>query len=473
MNRSILIVICDFLLVSLLAFSNVDVNNIAQEGKTQAFGVQVQKTNAASAGNDLTAVMKLALEEEKKQREQLRAELNQTRREIGEREARVQNLQQQVQSREEQAQQLQQQQAALAQQFAAAQTNIQALNQRLQHTSTEALLTKEQLAAMEAEAKKRSEEAAALQRQLQDLANSNQMVLSERQRLANQLQLAESERRFATEQAAMMAEQVKSEREEKAKLAEGFRALATHSVQLAQEIRENRALAPNTIFNDFVSNRVEARIYASKSGIFGTESTKRRETETVLVTSGTNTYALCHVQDTPLTLWDPGTDWEQLTGTLARDFAQVPIQSLSFSFRDPRIVWMPVRAEDAKTLGCKVYRTSGDPFKFQDAVLVGGDGTYYGECKFQIDPTAPDYVRLDNSFIKGLFGKFNPSRGDLVFSKTGELLGIMANNTYCMVMRSFNPGATIQFGNDVRAQRTGQILAGLYSQVYSLPSKLQ
>ncbi len=473
MNRSILIVICDFLLVSLLAFSNVDVNNISQEGKAQAFGVQVTKTNQASAGGDLTAVMKLALEEEQKQREQLRAELTRTQQQIGEREARVQNLQQQVQQREEQAQQLQQQQVTLAQQFATAQTNIQSLNQRLQHTSTEALLTKEQLAAMEVEAKKRSEEATALQRQLEDLARSNQMVLNDRQQLATQLRVAEVEQRHSAQQVALMAEQVKAEREEKAKLFEGVKALATNSVQLAQEIRENRPLAPNTIFNDFVSNRVEAHINASRSGFFGNESTKRRDTETVLVTDGTNTYALCHVQDTPLTLWDPGTDWEGLAGTLTHHTAQVPIQWLAFSSHDPRIVWMPVTADDARKLGSKVYRTSSDPYKFQDAVLVGGDGSYYGECKFQMDLSTPEYVKLDNNFIKGLFGKFNPSRGDLVFSKTGELLGIMANNTYCFVARDFRPGATIRFGSDVRAQRTGELLSSLYAQVYQMPSKLQ
>jgi hypothetical protein len=473
MNRSILIVICDFLLVSLLAFSSVDVNKVAQEGRTQAFGVQMATTNQPSVGNDLTTVMKLALEDEQKQREQLRTELTKTRQEIGERETRVQNLQQQLQVHEQQAQQLQQEQASLTQQFTAAQANIQALDQRLKSASTEALLSKEQIEAMKAEAQKRSEDAAALQRQLAELAQSNQMVLGEKQQLTGRLQLAELERRHAFEQVEHMSEEVKTEREEKAKLAEGVKALASNSGQLAQEIRENRPLAPNTIFNDFVSNRVAAAISASRPGIFGSETSKRRATETVLVTDGTNTFALCHVQDTPLTLWDPGTDWAGLAGTLGHGAAQVSIQSLSFGFRDPRVVWIPVSAENAKTLGCKIYRTSSDPYKFQDAVLVGGQEGYYGECRFQMDLSTPDYVKLDNNFLKGLFGKFNPSRGDLVFSKTGELIGIMANSTYCMVMRSFDPGATIHFGEDVRAQHTGQILSGLYAQVFQMPSRLQ
>jgi hypothetical protein len=152
---------------------------------------------------------------------------------------------------------------------------------------------------------------------------------------------------------------------------------------------------------------------------------------------------------------------------------QVLIRSLSFNFRDPRVVWMPVSDADVKALGIEVYRTSSDPFKFQDAVLVGANEGYYGECRFQIDLTTPDYVKLDNSFLKGLFGKFNPSRGDLVFSKTGELLGIMVNGSYCMMIRNFDAGATLRFGNDVRAQRTGEVLSALYGQVMQMPMKLQ
>ena len=82
-------------------------------------------------------------------------------------------------------------------------------------------------------------------------------------------------------------------------------------------------------------------------------------------------------------------------------------------------------------------------------------------------------MKLDRSVLKGLFGKFNPSQGDLVFSRTGDLLGIMANNTYCMMIRNFESTATIQFGNDVRAQQTGETLSRLHFFVAQLPAKLQ
>jgi hypothetical protein len=450
MNRSILIVICDFLLLSLLTFST-DLSKMAGENEGAQPGVKVDVAPKPSdtGGKDLAAVMKLALNEEQKNREQLQAELAKVR------------------------EAAQKQQADLQQQFAAAQANIQILDQKLQSSSAEALMSKEKLAAMEAEVKKESDLAAALQQQLAQLAKNNQIAQDEKQKLAGQLQLAQVEERAATERAALMQQQVEAERAEKAQLAEGFKALATNSGALTQEIRENRALAPNTIFSDFVTNRVQARLLASRSGLFGMDASKSKTAETVLVTDGAKIYALCHVQDTPLTLWDPGTDWAGLDGTLVHNQAQVPIHSLSFHLQDPRVVFMPVTQSEARQLGCKVYPISSDPYKFQDAVLVGAQEGYYGQCSFQMDLNTPQYVKLDRNLLKGLFGKFNPSRGDLVFSRTGELLGIMANSTYCLMLHDFTATATFQFGPDVRAQRTGDALSRLYSYVFNLPLKLK
>jgi len=488
MNRSILIVICDFLLVSLLAFSTVDINKVAQSNAPRQLNMQINTKQAPDTSNkDLAAVMRLALDEERKNREQLVGELVKSRESIGEREKQTQNLQQQLQAKEQENARLQQAQAELTrtqtelqrkqtevqQQFAAAETNLQSLTQKLQSSSAEALLSKEKLAAMEAEIKKKAEESAALKQEMDALSKSNQVVLGEKQKLAGALQVAEVEKKHATEQAAKMEQEVKYEREEKAKLAEGVKALASKSGELAQEVRVSRPLAPNTIFNDFITNRVQARFNASRSGLLGIESNKKRDTETVLVSDGTNTFAMCHVQDTPLTLWDPGTEWESLTGTLAHNTEQIPIRSLSFSLKDPRLVLIPVNKAEATQLGAKVYRTSPDPFKFQDAVLVWAREGYYGECRFQIDLSTPEYVKLDNSFLKGLFGKFNPSRGDLVFSKNGELLGIMANSSYCLMIRNFYTAASFQFSQDVRQQHTGATLSLLYSRVLGLPFKVQ
>ena len=475
MNRSILIVICDFLLVSLLYFSDIS----RTEESSQQTAQPVMATNQADTGKDLTVVMKQALEEERKNRDQLLGELSRTRQAavqehtlLGEQEQKVQTYQQQLQLREQEAQQLQQQQANLQTQFLLAQTNVQALNQQLQGTSAEALMSREKLAAMEAEMRKQMEQAASLQKQITQLSQSNQVVLNEKQQLNTQLQVAQAEKRSATQLAERMQDEVKVERAEKAKLAEGVAVLANQSGQLAKEVRENRPLAPNTIFSEFSTNQVEARFDAVRPGFLG-ESSRHKETQTVLVSDGTNTFALCHVQDTPLSLSSQGSDWEGLTGTLSHESTAFAISNVTFCWPDPRIVLIPVTQAQVKQLGCKVYHVSPDPYKFQDAVLVGAREGYYGQCKFELDLSTPEYLKLDRSFLRGLFGKFNPSRGDLVFTDQGELLGMMANSTYCLMLRSFDSAATFRCGPDVRAQHTGDTLARLYSMVSGLPYKLQ
>jgi hypothetical protein len=464
MNRSILIVICDFLLLSLLTFST-DLSKMAgeNEGSAATAKVDVMPKTGDNNAKDLAAVMQQALGEEQKNREQLQAELTK---------AHEASRQQQEQF-DQQAKELQQKQSNLEQQYATAQASIRVLNQKLQSSAAETLMTREQLAAKEAEIQKQADLAAALQKQLDQLAKNNQMAQDEKQKLAGQLQVAEVEKQAAAEKATLMQQQVQAERAQNTRLAEGFKALATNSGALTQEIRENRALAPNTIFSEFVTNRVWTRFLASRSGFLGINSNSRKETETVLVTDGTHVFALCHVQDTPLTLCDSGTDWDVLTGTLDHNAAQVPIHSLSFHIQDPRVVFMPVTKSEAAQLGCKVYSISSDPYKFQDAVVIGARGDYYGESSFQIDLNTPAYVKLDRNLLKGLFGKFNPSRGDLVFSRTGELMGIMANDTYCLVLHDFASDVSFTFGPDIRARHTGEDLSRLYGYVFNLPPKLR
>lgn len=483
MNKSILIVICDFLLVSLLAFSTIDINKVSEGGSPQ-FAKQEVVTNQperVDTGKDLAAVMNMALTEERKKQDQMAADLAKARQNANQKEQQAKNLQQALQAKEQalqtkeqEATLLLQQRTGLQQQYSAAQTNIQALNQQLENSSTEVVLSHERLAAMEADLRKQAMEASKLQERLAQLARSNQTALTEKQKLSYQLQLAEVEKRSAAEQAAHMQEEVKIERQEKAKLAEDVKVLANKSGQLAQEIHENRPLAANMIFNEFLTNRVKAQFHAARAGALGLGTAYRdKDTETVLVTDGTNFFALCHVADTPLAFANPGTDWTGLTGTLGRGSVKFPIRSLAFSWPDPRVILIPMTAAEAHSLGCKIYRISPDPYKFQDAVLIGAKNGYYGECRFQIDLSTPDYVKLDNSFLKGLFGKFNPSRGDLVFSKTGELLGVMANNSYCTMIHSFDSVGNLKFGPDVRTEHTGDTLSRLYSMVFEMPGKLQ
>ncbi len=271
MNRSILIVICDFLLVSLLAFSTIDITKLTKPGGAPVLTLN-QATNRVTSRQDLGSVMSLALQEERKNRDALLSELSRTRQTVSQREEEMQNVQSQLRAKEEQTAHLQSEETNLQGQFAAAQANIETLNQRLHDTTVESVISKEQRAAMEAEARKQTEKEQELQRQLAELQRNNENIMAERGALANQLQMSEASNRMAIGQVSQLQEEVSAQRQVNAKLADGVKALATNSSDLAREIRENRALAPNEIYDDLVTNRLLASFYGLKSGAFGESS---------------------------------------------------------------------------------------------------------------------------------------------------------------------------------------------------------
>ena len=473
MNRSILIVICDFLLVSLLAFSTVDINKVSQpqNGAPRLAGADMP-TNQVTGSQDLGNAMRVALEQEHKVHDALLVELQQSRLSVSQRDQQLQNIQAQLQSKDQQAAHLQEQETNLIHEMANAKSNIALLNDQLRTAAEESLLSKAERDVVEAEARKQLEKATAMEHQLSQLQQSNQVMQAERANLATQLQISEAAHQAAVAQMGQLQGEVKVQQQINAKLADGVQALAAKSSELAQEFHESNPLGPNEIFQQLVTNRLMASFYGMKSGVFGTD-TKYKQTQIVLATDGTNTFALCHLQDTPLTLWSPGAKWEDLSGTLAYASGVYQIETVSFSAQDPRVVMIPIPPPQAKALGCRVYKLVRDPFRFQDVVVAGTRENYYGVCKFQIDLDTPKYVKMDRNSLRGLFGKFNPSSGDLVFSQSGDLLGIMVNNNYCLLVRGFDPGETLHFGPQGHNQPTAETLSSLYAVVSQLPYKLQ
>jgi hypothetical protein len=256
-------------------------------------------------------------------------------------------------------------------------------------------------------------------------------------------------------------------------LAQGVGDLAEQSGALSREIRENRPVNANVLFNDFLINRVKTSFTAYRKSFLG-PITRTKDARTVFITDGTQIYALLHIDDTPFSLSEKGADWEKFTAEFSRPPAyRTAAERLDFLSLDPRVVVLPVTAAQAAALGVKVYQTALEPFKFPEAVLISGGGTGYGAVSFKLDASQPGYVSVDNRLVTRLFGEFAPSRGDLVFSQTGELLGIMVSGSYCVIVNNVLPTKSIRTGEDVKAQGTGQTLDELSARYRRLPFKVQ
>jgi hypothetical protein len=464
MNKTLLLIICDFLLLNLLALTRWEK---AEPPRQQQPPVPAASSGApaTSKDQDLVDVMKLSLEDERSQREQLSQQL--------------QSAQSTLQQREQNLAQLQSEKTQLSSSLTETQKSATELAQKVEMASRDAAVSKERLAQMQKDLEQRQAEAERQKQQLADLEKQHQEATQKIESLNVAVKVAEQEKQMLRETADTLKTQVQAERQERLKvqesnvqLAQGVGQLAEKSTQLTQEIRENRPINANTLFNDFLANRVQTTFTTYRSGFLGAVN-RSKEAQTILVTDGKQTYALMHVDDTPFAIREASADLEKVNATYSKGTYKGPAPEIDFLAVDPRIVALPVDAAQASAIGAKVYQTALDPFKFPDAVLISNGGSGYGEVAFKLDPSQPSYVQMDNRLMKRIFGTFAPSRGDLVLSKTGELLGIMVNSDYCAVINNFLPSRKIRTGDAVQDQHTGAIFADLFARLRRLPLKLQ
>lgn len=470
MNKTLLLILCDFLLLNLLALTRWEK---AEPPRPRQPPVPELAANAVTKEQDLVETMRQSLADQQAARDELAQKLSAADAALA---AREQSLTQLNAERTR----LAQEKEATTMALTSTQKAAAELQAKVASATQEASITKEQLAQLQRELAEKEAEAKRQQQALAELKKAHDDARKQIEGLTMAVVVAEQEKKNLRETADALKSQVQVERAERIKvqeattqLAQGVGQLAASSGELTKEIRENRAVNANVLFGDFQANRVAATIAVARHGFFG-ETAREKVAATVLVKAGGRVYALLHLSGTPFSLNENGDDWERLQIGLAHDGGRAAhAAELVFLQQDPRLIAIPLDPTAEATIGTKAYVPASDPFKFPEAVLIDANGQGYGEVGFKVDPTHAGFVRVDNRLFKRLFGDFAPKRGDLVFSKTGDFLGVMVNNDYCAVVREFAAFRTLRAGSDIGAQKTGAILDAVVARVKAMPPEMQ
>ncbi len=462
MNKTLLLIMCDFMLLNLLALTRWEK---AEPQHTQLESAAPRSAaNAPAVNADMVELMRISLEDEKSSRDKLASQLSSTQGTLTEKEKNLLALQQQK--------------GQLENTLTATQASTKELEKRYTASAQEASMSKEELAKLQRELAERKAEAERQKAELARMEHQNADALQNIQNLNVKVRVAEQEKLMLNQNLTEAKQQVEVERlerfrvqEQTTQLTQGVGQLAEKSGELSKEIRENRPINPNTLFNEFLANRVQSKMTTRRPGLFS-PTVKDKDAQTVLVSDGNKIYALMHINDTPFAVSEVPTDYDQVNGTLSHGSASAPINELEFLRLDPRLLVVPVDQSLAVLLGAKIYQLAKEPFKFPDAVLVRADDGRYGETPFRIDASNTNYVKLDNRIVTRLFGEIAPKRGDLVFSKTGEIIGMMVNNDFCAILGDFSATYTLKTG-DSPDPKTSVVLSDVYTRIQRLPFKFQ
>ena len=531
MNKTLLLIICDFLLLNLLALTRWDKVEPPPNRKPP-----VPEVSAARQNQDLVDMMKLSLEQEQATRNQLQQRLqfaeadSQTRAQtLTQLQTQKSQLETNLKQSQTAAQDLSQRYASATKQVADAKQQQDALTAAIKNVEAEKAQMQQTVAAKQAEIQKQQtalvdlgKQQAAAAQQADNLATTVKVVQAEKDLIRDQLEkqmqaalaakqaelekqqaaladlekqrqaaaaqatqfataakVAETERNLLRENLTDLKKEVAVVRLEKdqlqsqtARLSEGVGQLAAKSGELAKEIRENTPINMNLMFSEFLSNRVDVSISAQQNVLLGSGD-RLKDTKSVLVHDGRTVMAILHVTDTPFSLTTP-LGMDRILARVARPPQALASGALTFITADPRLAVIPVDAQQALALGVKMYPVAKNPFKFTEAVLVNRGGKHYGEVEFKLDARTPDYVKMRNRILsRVLQGEFSPSTGDIVLSKTGEFLGVMVNADYCAVVRTFETLPGYAFDVKTSSDMVRNRLVELGTRVTRLPFALQ
>jgi len=444
-NKTLLLILCDFLLLNLLALTRWDKPEVPPPNTPSA-------ARSVSPQDDVVAALRLTLEEEKSNREKLARDLASTQDESRSR-------------------------AAVLDQ---ARTRTTELSERLQKSEQEAARLAQQAQA-ETERNRAALEAAKAEAEM--LRQAKEKLRSETDALRSQLTVAEVQAKSAEEKVKLTTATLRQAEEEKKKLIEqnqslsqGVTQLAEKSGQITKEIREYRPVAPNALYADYLSRRATVRLMAERPSVQN-KRVRRTESRAILLTDGNRTAALVPLEETPFQLGDAESSWESLTGTLTlpppSNFPK-PLPALeSIKGSDPRLLLAPVELALIEKNPELAYRIASDPFRFPKALLISPSGKGYGECSFKLEPSFPGYLEMDSRFLNRLQGEYAPEAGDLVLSLNGEFLGVMVNDHFCALVPSLEPGSALPLDPKGASRGVGETLATLRKKASALDSRLQ
>ena len=147
---------------------------------------------------------------------------------------------------------------------------------------------------------------------------------------------------------------------------------------------------------------------------------------------------------------------------------------------DPRILIVPLYInpqELAKTSEIEVFQAPKNPYLFSEAVVVDTKDSRFGQTDFLRDERDSRYIKVRHTNFAFVTGKFDPGRGDMVFSQKGELLGIMVNNDYAFHVKNLGSrihnGSRTTLGSSFDSGKTNLLLGSLNKALFGLNKKFR
>ena len=552
MNRSLLLVVCDFLLLSILALARFDVPadaTIAKDGQKIVSNAVIERISDGENYDDVVAELeatnetllenlssdkddlleqKLKLEDQIAQRQK---ELEDKENQIASRDAVIADNQEEIKKSQAEAQELERKREeiekkreALLQTNAASKKELELLSKNL----ADAKKKSDQLAELKAKTEKEAETFRV------ELAKSIEKVKAEEKATAEaQAQLKDEKRRGDAlvastakfdekidsinaglkgvgedlkvvgqglagvgDKITNVTNDVNSVKQDVSRVGQEIEGVGSKVENIKKEVevsvaqqKENfkkltdvQTKSLNEIFTRYDENKIKLKLtFTHKGGFMGATKKDTFEMDTIIMVDGSFAYSLVHARSSPFRLEPSVRKLTEVSGQINSPKLKNAIEVKEVAFMDdPRILIVPLYInpkELEKTSEIEVFNAPQNPYLFSEAVVVNAKSGRFGQTDFIRDERDSRYIKVSHTNFAFITGKFDPGKGDLVFSQKGELLGIMVNNDYAFHVKNLGSrihnGSRTTLGNAFNPIKTNPLMASLSKALFGLNKKFR
>ena len=552
MNRSLLLVVCDFLLLSILALARFDVPadaTIAKDGQKIVSNAVIERISDGENYDDVVAELeatnetllenlssdkddlleqKLKLEDQIAQRQK---ELEDKENQIASRDAVIADNQEEIKKSQAEAQELERKREeiekkreALLQTNAASKKELELLSKNL----ADAKKKSDQLSELKAKTEKEAETFRV------ELAKSIEKVKAEEKATAEaQAQLKDEKRRGDAlvastakfdekidsinaglkgvgedlkvvgqglagvgDKITNVTNDVNSVKQDVSRVGQEIEGVGSKVENIKKEVevsvaqqKENfkkltdvQTKSLNEIFTRYDENKIKLKLtFTHKGGFMGATKKDTFEMDTIIMVDGSFAYSLVHARSSPFRLEPSVRKLTEVSGQINSPKLNNAIEVKEVAFMDdPRILIVPLYInpkELEKTSEIEVFNAPQNPYLFSEAVVVNAKSGRFGQTDFIRDERDSRYIKVSHTNFAFITGKFDPGKGDLVFSQKGELLGIMVNNDYAFHVKNLGSrihnGSRTTLGNTFNPIKTNPLMASLSKALFGLNKKFR
>lgn len=504
MNKTLMLVICDFLLLSMLALARFD-----PPEEAEAKPALNATASSATAEAELIELLEESLQSELSSRENLTEDLTATRedlqakaQELAEREAelarkaaeaaalaeskaQIENDQKELLTKIETAQsklaEISQERTQLNQSLLALEQESNQTKENLNQTQADLVARELALAEREAALKAAQEEAAKLTEERETLNRQLEVAQAEKRLLAENLSREQAEKEAAYARAERLSENVSQLGQGVSQLGEGVSqigqgvtTLKEASDQIQKEMDEGRPRTMSEIFTRFQNNRATLRFQSTEKGLLGSTNDRTYESKSILIQDTLGAYYLVtHASNTPFA-FNKSSD-SVLSASLSVQLAgqSFDVPQIAFHSADPRLIFIPLSKSVVENSGLTAFQLALQPERWEEAVLIKSDESNFGRTGFRRLTSSNRFLRMDRPALGEIFAEFASSRGDFAFSKNSRFIGVLTDKTHAIVLDDFVASGVLTLGERYSQPSTTETINRLKDRVRRLPEEVQ